>query len=176
MRLSTVVSLLAVGAAATLLVTPAAAETKNVSLSGFQESPVVLTDATGQFRARIANDDSSIEYELSYEGFENVTQAHIHIAQPNINGGIVLFLCSNLTANPTPPPGTQACPQPPATISGTLLPGNVVPVPAQDVGANELSVIIQAIRRGVAYVNVHSATSPGGVIRGQFSGGGHGPH
>ena len=174
MRLSTVATLLAVGATAALLAAPAAAQTKNVTLSGFEEVPVVLTDATGQFRARIANDDSSIQYELSYEGFADVTQAHIHIAQPNVNGAIVLFLCSNLTANPTPPPGTQACPPPPATITGTLVPGNVVPVPAQDVGAGELSVIIQAIRRGLAYVNVHSATSPGGVIRGQFSGGGHG--
>lgn len=173
MRLSTVATLLAVGTTAALLAAPAAAQTKNVTLSGFEEVPVVLTDATGQFRARIASDDSSIQYELSYEGFADVTQAHIHIAQPNVNGAIVLFLCSNLTANPTPPAGTQACP-PPATITGTLLPGNVVAVAAQDVGAGELSVIIQALRRGLAYVNVHSATSPGGVIRGQFSGGGHG--
>ena len=171
MRLSTVASLLAVSAAAALLVTPAAAETKNVQLSGFEEVPVVLTDATGEFRARIANDDSSIEYSLSYEGFTEVLQAHIHIAQPNVNGGIVLFLCTNLNNKPTA--DTQACPQPPATITGLLQAADIVPQLAQDVGPQELSVVIAAIRRGLAYVNVHSAQSPTGVIRGQFSGGGH---
>ena len=49
MRLSIVATLLAVGASA-LLVTPAAAETQNVQLSGFEEVPVVLTDATGEFQ------------------------------------------------------------------------------------------------------------------------------
>jgi hypothetical protein len=175
MRPSIVATLLAVGAATAVLVAPANAETKNVSLSGFEEVPVVLTDATGEFRANIANDDSAIEYTLSYEGFENVTQAHIHIAQPNVNGMIVLFLCSNLTS-PAPPAGTQACPAPPATITGLLRASDIVPQPTQDVGAGELSVVIQAIRRGLAYVNVHSSTSPGGVIRGQFSGGGQGHH
>lgn len=173
MRLSTVASLLAVGAAAALLVTPAAAETKNVQLSGFEEVPVVLTDATGEFRARIANDDSSIEYSLSYEGFTGLTQAHIHIAQPNVSGNIVLFLCTNLGNGPT---GTQTCPQPPATITGVLQASDIVPQLTQDVSAGELSVVIAAIRRGLAYVNMHSTQSPSGVIRGQFSGGGEGHH
>ena len=168
----TVASLLAVGATAALLVAPAAAETKNVTLSGFEEVPVVLTDATGQFRANIASDETAIQYELSYEGFVNVTQAHIHVAQPSVNGNIVLFLCSNLTT-PAPPPGTQACPAPPATISGLLTAADVLAVPSQDVAAGELAVVIAAIRSGVAYVNVHSQTSPSGMIRGQFSGGGH---
>jgi len=172
MRLSTVASLLAVAATAALLGAPAAAQTKNVELSGFEEVPVVLTDATGQFRARIADDDSSIAYELSYEGFTSVTQAHIHIAQPNVNGNIVLWLCSTLASPPTPA-GTQACPAPPATISGVLLPADVQAVVTQDVAAGELGVVIAAIRRGLAYVNVHSVASPGGVMRGQFSGGGH---
>jgi CHRD domain-containing protein len=171
MRLSTVVTLLAVGVTAALLAAPAAAQTKNVTLSGFEEVPVVLTDATGEFRARIANDDSSIEYSLSYEGFSQVTQSHIHIAQPNVNGGIVLFLCTNLGNGPA---GTQLCPQPPATITGVLHAADIVPQLTQDVSAGEFSVILAAIRRGLAYVNVHSVQSPTGVIRGQFSGGGHG--
>src|SRR5262245_66000905 len=100
MRSKTVATLLAVAATASLLASPAAAETKNVSLTGFEEVPVVITDANGQFVARIANDDSAIEYELSYQGFANVTQSHIHIGQPNVNGTIVLWLCSNLN-----PPG-----------------------------------------------------------------------
>lgn len=171
MRLKVVATLLAVSATAALLARPAAAETKNVGLTGFEEVPVVITDASGQFRASIANDESSIQYELAYAGFVNVTQAHIHIAQPNVNGTIVLWLCSNLASPPTPA-GTQACPAPPATITGLLLPGDVQAVASQDIGAGDLGDVIAAIRSGLAYVNVHSVTSPSGVIRGQFSGGG----
>lgn len=171
MSAKSLVTLLAIVACAVLLGSPAAAETKNVTLSGFEEAPVVITDASGQFRALIASDESAIQYELAYTGVGSVTQAHIHIAQASVNGAIVLWLCSNLASPPTPP-GTQACPAPPATISGLLLPADVQAVTAQDIGAGELGDVIAAIRSGLAYVNVHSTASPGGVIRGQFSGGG----
>ena len=98
MKSTFVATLLAVSATTALLASPAAAETKNVGLTGFEEVPVVITNANGQFRAGIASDESSIQYELTYEGFANVTQAHIHIAQPNVNGTIVLWLCSNLAS------------------------------------------------------------------------------
>ena len=172
MRTKRLATLLAIGGTAALLASPVDAQTKNVRLSGFEEVPVVVTDASGQFRARIENDESAIEYELAYEGFVNVTQAHIHIAQPNVNGAIVLWLCSNLASPPTPA-GTQNCPAPPATITGRLEPADVQGVATQDIAAGDLAEVIAAIRSGLAYVNVHSATSPGGVIRGQFSGGGH---
>ena len=171
MRSRSVATLLAIGATAALLASPAAAETKNVDLSGFEEVPVVISSASGQFRARIANNESSIQYQLEYEGLVNITQAHIHIAQPNVNGAIVLWLCSNLASPPTPA-GVQACPAAPATISGLLEPADVQVVPAQDIAANGLDEVIAAIRSGLAYVNVHTQASPGGHIRGQFSGGG----
>jgi len=162
--------LLAIGSTAALLASPAAAETKNVTLTGLEEVPVVIINAAGQFRAAIASDESSIEYELSYEGISNVTQAHIHIGQPNVNGGIVLFFCTNLGNGPA---GTQACPPAPATITGLLQASDVQAQTTQDVPAGDLAGVIAAIRSGLAYVNVHSQTSPGGAIRGQFSGGGH---
>jgi hypothetical protein len=34
----------------------------------------------------------------------------------------------------------------------------------------DLAGVIEAIRTGVAYVNVHTTVSPGGLIRGQFVG------
>src|ERR1700741_3217608 len=71
-------------------------------LSGKQEVPVVLTDATGEFEARISNDGASITYELTYSGLQGqVRQAHIHVAQRNVNGAIVLWLCGS-TQNPGP--------------------------------------------------------------------------
>ena len=52
---------------------------------------MVSTVASGEFRARIAFDERSIEYKLTYNGLQGtVTQGHIHIAQPNVNGVIVI--------------------------------------------------------------------------------------
>ena len=83
-----------------------------------------------------------------------------------MNGGIVIWLCGTAT-NPGPA-GTQTCPQS-GTITGTITAANVIAAAAaQQLTAGELDEVIAAIRAGVAYVNVHTAVSPGGEIRGQL--------
>src|SRR5437773_726155 len=63
-------------------------------LIGFQEVPAVSTVARGDFKATIAEDEQSIEYELTYSGLQGtVLQAHIHVAQRDVNGSIVIWLC-----------------------------------------------------------------------------------
>ena len=63
-------------------------------LKGFQEVPSVSTVATGELHARINPGDTSIDYTLTYSGLQgNVTQAHIHVGQRGVNGGIVLWFC-----------------------------------------------------------------------------------
>src|SRR6185503_6289646 len=70
-------------------------------LIGFQEVPVVSTVATGEFRG-VINPNQSITYDFSYTGLQGtVTQAHIHLAQRSVNGGIVIWLCQT-AANPAP--------------------------------------------------------------------------
>jgi len=82
-------------------------------LIGLQEVPAVSTPAHGSFRAVVDTVANTITYRLTYDALEGmVTQSHVHFGQRNVNGGISFFLCSNL---PSPPPGTQACPTPPAT-------------------------------------------------------------
>ena len=64
-----------------------------------------------------------IEWELSYADLEGaVQQAHIHFGQKGVNGRISVFLCTNLGNGPA---GTQPCPAPPATISGTIVAADV---------------------------------------------------
>src|SRR5256885_2231772 len=94
-----------------MLSAPALAATRVANLEGFQEVPVVSTSGEGRCLAKISDDaEPMIDVDLSYSGLEgNVTQAHIHLGQRDVNGGIVLFLCSNL---PSPPSGTPACPGP----------------------------------------------------------------
>jgi hypothetical protein len=145
-------------------------------LVGTQEVPVVMTSGHGTFDATISKDETSISYELTYSDMQStVTQAHIHIGQPNVNGGIVVWLCGN---NPptSPPAGTQTCP-PSGTITGTITAANVNGPPAQGVTSGEIDQLIEAIRDGNTYVNVHTVVSPNGEIRSQIGPSkGHGNH
>jgi len=144
-------------------------------LTGYQEVPAVSTTGNGQFRARISNDEQSIQWELDYADLEgSVQQSHIHIGQPGVNGGISVFLCTNLGNGPA---GTQLCPAPPAHISGTILAADVSPnIPAtnnarvQGLGTGEIAELIKAIRAGATYVNIHTTTWPGGEVRKQING------
>jgi hypothetical protein len=137
------------------------------TLSGTSEVPAVSTGAGGSFHARIADGDTAIHYELSYDGLEGtVTQAHIHIGQTDVNGGIAIWLCSNLGT-----PGVQPCPAPPATISGMATAADVVGPVGQGIGAGEFAKVVAALRAGTAYANVHSSKFPGGEIRAQVDAG-----
>ena len=141
-------------------------------LNGFQEVPSVSTVATGEFRARISHDETYIDYELTYEGLQNtVTQAHIHFAQRHVNGSIVVWLCGT-TTNPGPA-GTQTCPQNAKAnpVTGRITAPNVIAAsnPVQLINAGDLAKVIEALRAGAAYANVHSTpTTTGGEIRGQI--------
>jgi hypothetical protein len=158
------------------------AERLHAMLTGYQEVPSVSTPARGEFNARIAPDDESIEYELTFSGLAGtVEQSHIHFAQRGVNGSIVVWLCQTATS---PAPATVAALTPvcqqSGTVSGTITPANVlaatnclgcpsVNITAQQIAAGELAEVIAAIRAGVAYVNVHATPlNPGGEIRGQI--------
>ncbi len=148
---------------------------KNIKefLIGYEEVPSVSTTGNGGFQARINPDETEIAYTLSYADLEGaVQQAHIHLGQTGVTGGITVFLCSNLGNGPA---GTQPCPAPPATITGTITAADVSPnIPAtqgarnQGLGTGEFDELLAAIRAGATYVNVHSTTWPGGEIRSQI--------
>jgi hypothetical protein len=140
-------------------------------LTGYEEVPSVSTAAQGQFNARIRDDE--IEWQLSYSDLEGaVQQAHIHFGQTGVNGGIVVFLCTNLGNGPA---GTQSCPNPPANISGRIFAADVSPnIPAtaaartQGINTGQMEELIAAMRAGATYVNVHTTTWPGGEVRSQI--------
>jgi hypothetical protein len=133
-------------------------------LIGYQEVPAISTTATGTFQAELV-DDNTLAYELTYSASElgTVTQSHIHLGQRTANGGIIVFLCSNLGNGPA---GTQACPAS-GTISGTITSANVLA--GQGIAVGEFNELVRALRAGVAYANVHSTTFGGGEFRGQIN-------
>jgi CHRD domain len=93
--------------------------TLRATLRGIEEPPSVSSTGRGTFRGTISEDATSLSYTLSYEDLEgDVQQAHIHLGQKGVNGGIAVFLCSNLGNGPA---GTPECPGPRAgTVSGTV--------------------------------------------------------
>ena len=167
-----------------VLVTAFTRDFKNIKelLIGYEEVPAVSTVAGAEFHARISDDETSLEYELSYAELEGaVTQAHIHFGQRGVNGGISVWLCGNATppgVTPAivPPPGTPACPPSPATVTGTLTAANVVGPAGQGIAAGEFAELVRAIRAGKTYANVHSTKFPGGEVRSQIEPGGGDEH
>jgi len=144
-------------------------------LTGYEETAsAVSTTGNGTFDARISNDGSRIDWELHYADLEGaVQQAHIHFGQKSVTGPISVFLCTNLGNGPA---GTQPCPAPPATISGTIVAADVTNLANErGISAGELDELLAAIRAGATYVNVHSTRWPGGEIRSQIDGN-SGPH
>jgi hypothetical protein len=143
-------------------------------LSGYQEVPAVSSKATGDFRMRIDRQDATITWELRYEGIESaVQQAHIHFGQHSVNGGISVFLCSNLGNGPA---GTQPCPLRSGTISGTITAASVLGPDVQGIAPGEIDALVAALREQLTYVNVHSTRWTGGEIRGQIGNGRGGHH
>jgi len=131
-------------------------------LTGISEVPVVSTEATGDFEARIES-DGSISYKLSYEGLEggNTLFAHLHLGKRTENGGVMTFLCGGGTK-------PAACPGPSGTVEGVITATDILATPAaQQFPAGAFDEFKRALFNGTAYVNVHTTTSPGGEIRGQ---------
>lgn len=134
------------------------------ALSGYEEVPAVSTAAKGEFRARARAGE--ISYKLSYANVASgVTQAHIHFAQKGVNGGISVFLCSNLDA---PDAGTQPCPSGDAIVTGTITAADVLGPTGQGLSPGEFEEFLDAMLAGITYANVHSVSFPGGEIRGQI--------
>jgi hypothetical protein len=145
-------------------------------MTGYQEVPALSSVAEGEFEARIDDATDEIHYTLSYEGLEApVAQAHIHVAQRSVNGGISAWLCEGTAASPSA--STPACPGQGGTVTGVITPEEVIgpgaPFPpgpgGQGIAPREFEELVAAIRAGRTYANVHSAKFPGGEIRGQLN-------
>src|SRR5688500_2592173 len=134
-------------------------------LRGFEEVPSLSNFARGRFNAELSADGTELTYTLSYRRVQGaVTEAHIHLGNPGVNGGIMVFLCSNLGNGPA---GTQACPADPAIISGTITASDVLAIVDQDLPAGSFREFRNSVRQGFAYANVHSTLYPLGELRGQ---------
>src|SRR5262245_66692063 len=70
------------------------AEDLGALLTGYDESPSVSTTAKGEFSATTDHSGQVILYSETFSGLQApITQSHIHISQPGVNGSVVIYLC-----------------------------------------------------------------------------------
>lgn len=141
-------------------------------LGGFSEVLTVSTTGRGSFRAVLTADETEIQYRLDYRDLVGtVTQSHIHLGDHHMNGGISVWLCQTAT-NPAPAGQTPpVCGAPGGSgpeAEGVITAANVIGPAGQGIAAGQFDELISAMRAGVTYANVHTATFPGGEVRGQI--------
>jgi hypothetical protein len=133
-------------------------------LSGYHEVPsAISTTAKGDFRARLTDGGTTLAIRLRYSGIEGGTAvaAHIHLGEQHVAGGVIAFLCGG---------SKPACPATEGTVEGTIVAADIIGPSGQGIAPDEFDELIRAMRKGAAYVNVHSTTWPAGEIRGQIRG------
>ena len=149
------------------------ANTFRATLRGLGEAPPVATQASGSFSATLSSDGTTLSYTVTYANLNaQVLFSHIHFGLTKEVGGVMVFLCGPAAGAPGGPPAgfpnPKACPDTlSGTVSGSVTAANVVGPNSQGItpGA-DFAKVVQAMREGAAYVNVHSTRSPGGEIRG----------
>ena len=138
-------------------------------LTGYQEATPAGTASTasGTFEARIDDDANSptITYTLTYVGLSGPALfSHIHFGNRYDSGGVSAFLCGGGSKPPCPPGTTTE-----AVVTGTITPADVIGPTSQGILPGDFGKLVDAIRSGVTYVNVHSPQFPAGEIRGQIN-------
>jgi hypothetical protein len=142
---------------------------KNVSsdtLTGYHEATPagVSSPGTGSFSATIDDEAETITFELRYSGLSApASAAHIHFGNRFTSGGVSAFFCGG-GGKPSCPAGTTS----EAVVTGTIVPADVIGPTSQGIAAGEFSELVDAIRAGVTYANVHNSMFPAGEIRGQI--------
>lgn len=128
-------------------------------MTGQEEVPVRDTRAQGQTNFAVSQDGTSISYKLIVANIENVTQSHIHLGPAGSNGPVVAWLYPSAPPARLIPGRSQG-----ALNEGVLTASSLVgPLAGQP-----LSALIDAMRAGNTYVNVHTSQFPPGEIRGQI--------
>jgi hypothetical protein len=119
-----------------------------VVLNGASEVPPVSTTASGA--ATFSQKDNTVNFKIVLSNISGVTAAHIHSGAAGVNGPIRV----NLYTGPTT-----------GALNGTLVEGTFTPADVNGISYNDL---INEMKNGTAYVNIHTTTNPNGELRGQI--------
>jgi hypothetical protein len=151
-RLLVIIALIAAFAA--VGVYAAKGKTRYVAtLMGKKEVPPVVTKAKGSAKFVLTLDGAGLKYAIKESGIDNPTAAHIHSGAPGTNAPVVAVLY--------PATGIES-PKENILAKGTITSADLV----GPLKGKTIADLLDMIRSGNAYVNVHSKTHPDGVIRG----------
>jgi hypothetical protein len=124
-----------------------------------QEYPDRPTLAQGQTIFRLSSDGTELYYKLIVANLHDTTMAHIHLGSPADVGPVVAWLYPD-----GPPPQLI-----PGRFSGVLAEGTIT---ADDLvgplAGHSLEHLLDQMRAGNTYVNVHTLTFPPGEIAGSI--------
>jgi hypothetical protein len=135
--------------------------TFHAHLTGDQERPLAVeTDGSGQAMFQLSKDGTALHYRVVVNNIENITQAHIHCGGTEVAGPVIAFLFGFVAEG--------------VTVNGVLAEGvitnaNVISRPDSQAcmgGVANFTQLLQKLRAGEAYINVHTTSFPGGEIRG----------
>lgn len=128
-------------------------------LTGAEEVPAVETRAQGQAIFKLSADGESLSYKLIVANIENVTMAHIHLGAEGVNGPPIVWLYPD-----GPPPQLIEGRSNGVLASGVITADDLVgPLEGQTIDD-----LMDSIRSGDTYVNVHTVDHPDGEVRGQI--------
>jgi hypothetical protein len=114
-------------------------------MDGAQETPAVVTTATGTGVFALNSDKTALTFDITVAGLSGaITQAHFHNAAAGVAGSIVRTLTADFGNN---------------TASGVWRNTDGEPLS---------SGLVAALEAGQIYVNVHTTANPNGEIRGQL--------
>ena len=131
-------------------------EVFEATLSPANEVPARSTAANG--RVQYIFDGTTVTYTIEVDDINNVVAAHIHSAPAGVNGPIRVFFFGNGSPHPTSSPISF-------TDKSILVQGSFT---AANVSGVSFSELLNQMRNGQAYTNVHTSQFPGGEMRGQI--------
>ena len=129
-------------------------EVFEATLSPANEVPPRPTSANGT--AQIYVDGDRISYSIEVDDITAITAAHIHSGAAGVNGPIRLFLYPIQQGTTVPQVTTQD--------KGILVEATV---PSTNVNGVTFQELLEQMRAGTAYVNVHTVQFGAGEMRGQ---------
>jgi hypothetical protein len=118
-------------------------QTFQAKLSGKNEVPPVTTSATGLAQFHLGSDGKTLSYTLTAHNIKTVTMAHIHQGK------------ADETGQPVAPLSVGK-----GTITSSDLKGPLA--------GKQIFDLVNIIKSGQAYVNVHTEQNKNGEIRGQI--------
>ncbi len=128
-------------------------ETFTAVLLGSESFPdPVTTNATGTARFELSQDGQQLAFELTVSDIEDAFAAHIHLGARGEAGEIAVFLYVGDAV----------------TLTGVLAQGTISDTEVVSSAASSLAELLELIRSGGTYVNVHTNAYPNGEIRGQI--------